>query len=142
MKDGAREWTAYGYLFQACGPPPGADLLWGMPENHPCLGWVTYAHLWLQVFFFAKLPRCSYLSCSEMTLGDNISQENLVALISDPASLPVRMALNHLSESAPDGSKTDQETDLIQRWLHRYEEHIGVHRNEHLPDDRAIPAFA
>lgn len=63
---------------------------------------VTYAHLWLQVFIFAKLSRCSYLSFSEMTPGEDVSQKSLGELISNLASLLAQMVvMDHLSESAP-----------------------------------------
>lgn len=45
----------------------GADLLRVAPEN-PWSSCVLYAHFSLQIFFSAKLPRCSYFLSSELKL--------------------------------------------------------------------------
>lgn len=93
---------------------------------------MTYAHLWLQVFIFAKLSRCSYLSFSEMTREKTSRRKSLVSL-SNLASLLVQMVvMDHLSESVPSLSKAAQETDQIPRLLLHYARHSGVHHNGNL----------
>lgn len=91
---------------------------------------MIYVHLWLQVFICAKLSRCSFLSFSEMTLGEDVSQKSSDDLISKLASLLVQMVvMDHLSESVPSLSKAAQETDLIPRLLLHHARHGGVHHN-------------